>query len=360
MGTCSVEGGYETVYGGKVHLPNRMGRLEDSGYRNLTSDARGGLADACADFIKGPHVKPFFLFASFINPHDICYMAINDYRVRQGGKRIDNLDSRVCEQVLDEARQSGDIAEFVAKHAPPLPDNHGIPACEPECITRKYTQERPFREYVRRNWGETEWRLHRWAYCRLTEMVDEQIGVVLDALSAAGLENNTLVVFTSDHGEHDSAHKLEHKSILYEEAANIPFIMSYEGVIRSGAVDREHLVSNGLDLLPTLCDYAGIPCPSGLHGRSLRPLAEKGRARSWRDHLVVESQNGRLLHTGRYKYCRYDSGANPEQLTDLTSDPGETRNLAPDRTYRETLAKHRRLLGKWVERTGDRIAAEYV
>jgi len=360
LGNLFQKAGYETVYGGKVHLPPKMNNLRNIGYRNLTGDSRQGLAQACAKFLRGPHTKPFFLFASFINPHDICYMGINAHQRANGGAATDNVDSKTCEAVLDRARQSGDLAAFMRGHCPPLPANYGIPDLEPQCITRKFVEIRPFRAYIRANWSDDQWRLHRWAYCRLTEMVDEQIGIVLDALRDAGLENNTLIVFTSDHGDMDSAHKLEHKSILYEESVRIPFVMSLPDVIPKGMVDNTHFVSNGLDQLPTLCDYAGIETPAGLPGGSVRPLAEGRAVEQWRDFVVSETECGRMMRTDRFKYCLYDSGAHREQLTDLTDDPGEMKNLAEDPAFQDALERHRRLLRGWVEKTGDKMAATYI
>jgi choline-sulfatase len=360
LGWLFQRAGYETVYGGKVHLPRKMKGVQNLGYRNLTGDRRQGLADACAKFIKGKHTRPFFLFASFINPHDICYMAINDFNRTQGEAPMGNTDSKICEAVLDRARKTGDISAFVEANCPPLPTNHEVPEAEPECITQKFLNARPFQAYVREKWTQNHWRLHRWAYCRLTEMVDREIGTLLDALREAGMEDNTLIVFTSDHGDMDSAHKMEHKSVLYEESVRVPFIMSYKGVIPEGMVDDTHLVSNGLDLLPTLCDYAGIETPEGARGESLRALAQGKDIKEWRDFVVSESQIGRMLRTGRFKYCIYDSGRDREQLIDLKHDSGEMKNLAEVGDYKDVLERHRRLLRGWVERTGDRIAAEYV
>ena len=360
LGRLFQKADYETVFGGKVHLPQKMKGVQNLGYRNLTSDRRQGLADACAKFIKAEHTRPFFLFASFINPHDICYMAINDFSRTQGKAPVANTDSKICEAVLDRARKTGDINAFVKANCPGLPANHGVPEAEPECIAQKYVNPRPFQAYTREKWTQNQWRLHRWAYCRLTEMVDKEIGTVLDALREAGLEDSTLIVFTSDHGDMDSAHKLEHKQVLYEESVRVPFIMSYRGVIPQGIVDDTHLVSNGLDLLPTLCDYAGIETPEGLHGRSLRGVARGKDIREWRDFVVSESQSGRMLRTGRFKYCIYDSGKHREQLIDLKNDPGEMQNLAEVEDYKDVLNTHRQLLQGWVERTGDKIAAEYV
>ena len=360
LGRLFQKAGYETAYGGKVHLPKKMNDVENLGYRNLTNDSRQGLADACADFIKGQHTAPFFLFASFINPHDICYMAINDFRRSTGGEMAENVDSKTCEDILARARETADSGAFVEENCPPLPANHQVPQDEPECITQKYVITSPFRAHVRENWNAAQWHLHRWAYCRLTEMVDKEIGVVLDALREAGMEDNTLVVFTSDHGDMDSAHKLEHKSVLYEESVRVPFIMTYRGMIPEGRVDNTHLVSNGLDLLPTLCDYAGMEAPEGLHGRSLRPLAQGEDIKEWRDFVVTESQNARMLRTDRFKYCIYDSGRHPEQLIDMKNDPGEMKNLAEIPAFKSVLNRHRQLMKNWVERTGDRIAVKYI
>jgi len=360
LGSLFSKAGYETVYGGKVHLPRKMKGVQDLGYRNLTSDSRRGLADACAKFIKGPHSRPFFMFASFINPHDICYMAINDFNRSQGQPPVGNIDSKTCEAVLDRVRKIGNLDDFVEKNCPPLPENHEVPEAEPECIMKNYINPRPFQAYTRKKWTKNQWRLHRWVYCRLTEMVDREIGVLLGALRKAQIEDNTLIVFTSDHGDMDSAHKLEHKQVLYEESVRVPFIMSFKGVIPEGVVDDTHLVSNGLDLLPTFCDYAGIEIPEKLHGVSMRSLAEGRNIRRWRDFVVSESQLGRMLRTDRFKYCIFASGENREQLTDLKNDPGEMRNLAGIEQYKDVLDMHRRLLRQWIERTGDRIGAKYV
>ena len=154
LGNLFKNAGYDTVYGGKVHLPNRMNDLDSIGYRNLTSNSRQELADECIRFIKEEHTKPFFLFASFINPHDICYMAINDYRRTLGQKPVDNTDSKTCENLLDQTRKEDDLATFIDNHCPKLPDNHDIPEDEPECITQKYLEARAFRAYIRKNWTE--------------------------------------------------------------------------------------------------------------------------------------------------------------------------------------------------------------
>ncbi len=356
LGHLLRSAGYKTAYGGKVHLPAGM-NPKTMGFARLTGNRREGLAKAAARFVKKSHDKPFFLVASFINPHDICYMAINAYRRSQGKDARGGRAWRICKDLLEEPRK--DLAAFVKANAPPLPPNHAVPDLEPEAITERYLKVRPFRLYVRREWSAEQWRLHRWLYARLTERVDKQIGRVLRALREADKQDDTLVIFSSEHGDHDGAHKLEHKSIPYEEAARVPLAVRWPGKIPAGRVDRSHLVSVGLDILPTLCDYAGVEAPEGLPGRSLRPLLGGGDV-DWREHLVVESDHARMLRTDRYKYVVYNSGKHRERLTDLWKDPGETVNLAEQPEYRDVLNDHRRRLRSWVQRVGDEIGAEYL
>lgn len=326
--------GYETVYGGKVHLP--LMKPEDIGFETICEDERDDLAETCADYVSREHEKPFFLCASFINPHDICYLAIRDFAESDHEKAL-IARGQVETATLDAAlvRPEGiDEAEFFRSHCPPLPPNHEPQVDEPEAI-RRHLESAPFKKKARERYRDEDWRLHRWAYARLTEKVDAQIGRVLDALRAGGNADNTVVIFTSDHGDHDSAHKLEHKTIFYDEACRIPLIVSQPGISAVGICPE--LTSNGLDLLPTVCDYAGVQPPTGLLGRSLRPLAEGRPSPFLHEFLPMENQIGRAVVTRKSKYMRYDEGAHREQLMNLEADPGETRNAIGDPACAEDL-----------------------
>jgi len=318
--------GYETVYGGKVHLPGEMKKIEDCGFTNIASDQRDELAVVCADYLTQDHDKPFFLLASFINPHDICYMAI----MAEGG-----LGWRVPGPMIEAMQLPDGVSEdeFYATMCPPLPDNFEPSRGEPSAYDTLLRQ-RAFRQYVRDEWTERDWRLHRYAYCQLTERVDAQIGIVLDALDESENARDTIVIFTSDHGDNDAAHRMEHKTTFYEEAARIPMIIRDPRDGKRNIVDAEHLVSNGIDMLPTLCDYSGAELPSGLHGRSLRPLVDVIPAQDleWRDAVLVENEVGDMVYDGRYKYCEFLSGVIDVALFDMQTDPGEMTNLAIDPT----------------------------
>ena len=343
MGWLLRGAGYDTAYGGKVHLPPGMSP-EEMGFTYLTADQRDGLADASADFIRRERDRPFLLVSSFINPHDICFMAIGD----AGGDEVYgvNLDPerRVAElSALGEALKlpvGVSEQEFLDRICPPAPSNLEPQDPEPEAVGM-IVDQRPFKRHARQSWSTERWRLHRWAYCRLTEMVDAQIGRVLEALRETGQEEDTVVIFSTDHGDMDGSHRMEHKTVLYEEATRVPLIVSWKGVTHPGQVDRDHLVSNGLDLLPTICDYAGVVPPDDLEGVSLRPLVEGTPPGDWRERLHVESEFGHMVAGGRYKYVLYDEGRDREQLVDLDSDPGEMSSVTDAPELAEILEGHR-------------------
>jgi len=332
--------GYDLVYGGKEHLPGPL-NAKSLGFKDICNNERDKLADEAAKFIKEKHDKPYFMAASFINPHDICFMALHGWKFDKPELR--NARS-VAEKKLDKAMKIPDgmnAEEFFARHCPPLPPNHEPQQGEPKAI-KSLLLRRPFRMKTRREFSDKDWRLHRWAYHRLTEVVDRQIQTVLDALKESGQEENTVVIFSSDHGDMDSAHKMEHKTALYEESANVPFMAMWKGHIPPGQVNGTHLVSSGLDLLPTVCDYADVKGVADPRGKSLRPLFESKKV-EWRNTLGVESEIGRMvIRKDKLKYVRYDAEGKEEQLLDLNKDPYETTHFTDDQKYASELAKMRK------------------
>jgi choline-sulfatase len=212
-----------------------------------------------------------------------------------------------------------------------------------------------------------KWRQFRWGYYRVVERVDAQIGKVLAALREAGLEEKTLVIFTSDHGECAGAHRFNQKTVLYDESTRVPLIISYKGRTMIGTSNR--LVNIGVDILPTMCDFAGLATPGSLSGRSLRPIALGQAIKDWRDYVVVQNHmiqggtigelkptlQGRMVRTDQFKYCVYDYGNQRESLVDMQADPLETRNLARQPAYRDVLLKHRGLLRAFARKHGDSL-----
>ncbi|MFC6964817.1 sulfatase [Halocatena marina] len=222
----------------------------------------------------------------------------------------------------------GSVPDVAPKEYPPLPANHAVPPYEPKII--RDTIEDHWAMGAMEDASSDEWREYRHAYYRLIEKVDDRVDQILTAFRGEGLEDNTLVIFTSDHGDSHGAHQTIQKSFFYEEMVRVPFIVHpLRGT--GGHVD-EHLVSNGLDLLPTLCDYAEIEPPDELPGRSVRPLVRGDKVTDWRGQVVAQTSNGahvrgRMVRTEKYKYIVYHEQRNNEQLFDTEDDPGEMVDL---------------------------------
>ena len=345
LGKLIKSGGYDTFYGGKVHMAPSLVPIK-AGYDEYCKDQRDKLPGACIEFMTRKRDKPFFAVASFINPHDICFA----YNARQPNRKGKPL----VDKLYQEAQA------LPADKLPPLPKNSEIPEREPDAIeaTMKVTAVTPAK-LIRKDYNERDWRNYRWIYCRLTERVDAQIGQLLDALKKNGLEKNTLVIFTSDHGDMDGSHRLASKNLFYENSVGVPFIMQYKGVIPTGVVDNKSLVSNGLDVLPTLCDYAGVSVPNYLLGRSLRSLAENQEGNERRPYVVAENNTGRMIRSDHYKYCVYTSGKIRESLVDLRADPGEMKNLAGKAGFEKHLNRHREFLKQWIKESNDVTAKTF-
>lgn len=355
LGTIFRNAGYDTFYGGKLHLPggDARGLSGTYGFSRLTPDEREDLAQSCATFLRQPHARPFLLVASFINPHDICYLAINAHAETLGLGAPHGPALQAALLIPPGVTR----AKFFKQLCPPLPPNFGIPDGEPPAT--RQTDWLPSRAYVDAHWTVEDWRLHRWAYARLTERVDSEIGTVLNALHEGGHDGDTLVVFTSDHGEMDGSHHLEQKSVPYNEAIHVPLIISGPGVSGASRVDRSHLVSAGLDLIPTLCDFAGIPIPPALKGRSLKPLTAGAAVPGWRANLVVENEHSRILLSEAWKYAVYDFGQPREFLLDVQRDPGEMHNLAPEKRSHSILEQQRSQLRLWYEANAESLPGRY-
>lgn len=359
-GNLLTAAGYDVAFAGKQHFPRCM-TAEQLGFRNvLTKNDRDECADLSAQFIRQKHEKPRFLVCSLINPHDICMQGIRAHPESEFEKllmKVCTVELETLDKVLA-SRPAVDEETFLRDHCPPLPANHLPLPDEPSAIA-DYMNERPFMTWIRQNWTDRDWRLYRWLYHRLTEMVDVQIGRVLAALRETGQLENTVVILTSDHGDNDSARKADHKSLPYDESARVPFIISHPGQTRAGITD-DHLISNGLDLVPTLCDYAGIAKPAHMPGQSIRPLAEGRAVAHWRQTLVVESEIARSIRDDRYKYIVFRNGTNRTQLFDLQSDPIENVNLISSPSHTPIRQRLHAALVAAVQETGDPFGQQWL
>ena len=379
MGNILVKAGYEAVYGGKIHLPGPAPvyeKVEPYGFTMRTDNYRELLADDCIDFLRQPHEKPFIMVASFVNPHDICYYAYNEYNLLKGKRIVGHrgtLEWDACVSYRKELEQYTE--DELERIIPPLPDNYEIPENELTC----FQLDKPdFMCWSRTTWGEKEWRLLRYLYKKFVERVDAKIGRVLDAVEKSGLKDNTLILFTSDHGDMGASHRSDEKGYLYEECSRVPFILTWKDRIQPGQVDTEHLVSSGIDLIPTMCEAAGIEIPPELEGKSLLSLTMSGSA-GWRNHLLIENNLSRCIHFGDWKYmvgtnkpypkgekcngCEWDCFSKPyvrEQVTNIKTDPGEMRNWVGEPQAQETVRLGRKIIRDRYEKYKREIDSGYI
>jgi arylsulfatase A-like enzyme len=334
--------GYRAVHGGKWHVDGRDVRAS---FETLYYGARhigagcGELYDPASvrsvvDFL-GRHdgAVPFYLQLGLVNPHDICEF----------------------EHCHEENAAPDPVAAGLVREEglPPMPPNFTVGFREllgHEAFHRsgrKNLMHGTIRAGVR-EWTENHWRYLAWNLYRYTERADQDIGVVLSALDASSFRDNTLIIFSVDHGEAAGRHGLFQKFSLYEEAIRTPLVVSELGSrfgIPKGREDAEHLVS-GVDLLPTILDYAGAEVRGEVRGRSLRPLIEGRTPGDWREFAYVESNVwGRAMVGRRWKYImeyvpRADGRYLPprasthavgrELLFDLAADPLETRDVGAE------------------------------
>jgi len=325
----SKETDYEIVYAGKWHIP-RSFTSDIPGFKviNTGIGGLGYLCDtitsrACEGFLRNrSQSRAFLMVASFLQPHDICeWLRLN-------------------------TKDPGQLRyKELARELPELPDNFQFDRNEPEMVKRTRQARDPFKG----NWSKQQWQYYLWSYYRHIEFVDAEIGRVLQALEDFGYAKNTLVLLTADHGEGIGHHQMVRKNTLYDESAKVPLIISLAGHIPENRTDTAHLVS-GLDIMPTLCDYAGVKPPKKMRGKSLRSILE-GKSEPWHEFIVTEvsSNRGRMVRTERYKYIKYMNDS-VEQLFDMKKDGGETKNLAAGSQYASILAEHRKLLKAWESR----------
>lgn len=339
LGNLMAEAGYNCDYFGKWHVG--IGQ-EEAGYpRYEKGELDHGVAELGKEYLLKKHVKPFFLTISLLNPHNVCQLA----RADAVGTDLPDGPIAIAPENLDDL--------------PPLPDNFDIPENEPTVIREIQHRSREF-HYPTYDWSELTWRQYLWGYYRLVEKVDAEIGKVLWALEKGGHLENTIVIFTSDHGEGVARHHWNQKQILYDQSTKTPFIISWKGNSKQ-KVSKE-LVCNALDIPATILEIAGVEKPETMRGTSLLPLLH-GKAIEKYDYVVSETMfargpenlgaTGRMLRTDKYKYCIYDNGDKREQLFDMEKDPGEMTNLVYDRKFEKVLKQHRELMAEWAEETKD-------
>jgi len=200
-----------------------------------------------------------------------------------------------------------------------------------------------FQDYIRRYYG----------YCAY---LDDQIGKVLRALTETGLDQDTIVIFASDHGDMLASHGMVYKMNRsgYQELANVPFIIRVPGVTKPGSVVRS--LSSSVDILPTLIELFGLSPVEGIQGKSLSRVLKWPEA-SFRERVFIHWANDSFVtFDGRWKYALHWNDK-VDELYDLESDPGELFNLWGNPRYRENAQQNRQAVIDWLYETDHPYAA---
>lgn len=275
-----------------------------------------------------------------------------------GESAYNRYDRRIADTTIGwlehrKAQADGPWALFVGFVAPHMPlvvperylslyprDALELPKLQPEAGFRRH----PWAQKMAEFWdhdaalgSDARRRLALAAYFGLVTYVDEQIGRVLDALERLGLAEDTVVIYTSDHGDNLGSRGMWNKSTLYRESVGVPMIVAGPGL--PAGVVRETNV-NLVDVYPTALDVLGVaPLPEEAPrpGASLVALAnapdDTGRVGFSEYHAVGGDGAAYMLTTGRYKFHYYVDY--PPELFDLQADPEETSNLADHPDYRD-------------------------
>jgi len=266
-------------------------------------------ADEAVKFIQtAGDDQPFFLYVAFMAPHDPRNPP-EKYR------------------------------EMYYKQRPPLPENFLPP------------QSTSGRDESLAPWPRTKEIIsdQLCEYYGLVTHLDEQVGRVLRALKASPHTENTIVVYTADHGLAMGSHGLLGKQNVYEQSMRCPLILQGPGVPQgksSKALTYVH------DVYSTICDFAEIETPTGVDSRNLTPIMD-GQAQGVRDSVFLPFQdNQRAIRDGRWKLHVYPN-INHRLLFDLSTDPHEMKNLATDPARQGDVEKMLSLMESWRTRLGD-------
>ena len=239
------------------------------------------------------------------------------------------------------------IAGFYAPHAPLNPPRRFLDTYDPSTLPLPTMNEGEDHYGL----SDDQWREVKAYYYALISHIDDQIGRVLSALEETGLREDTIVVFTSDHGEHLGDHGTIHKGPPgLDSCAHVPLILSYPGTVPSTQKKAELIEL--VDVAPALLDLCGVQAPPHFQGRSFQPLLQ-GEEYEERTSVFIEYRDPftvswKTVRTHEFKYCV--SGSGEELLFDLREDPDELSNVVGQSVARPALhAMREELVRRWFD-----------
>ncbi len=273
------------------------------------------ITDRAVDFLQQrDREKPFFLFVSYLDPHSPSHLCEPYWNMFDAGKMPLPPSFK-----LDLSKDTKTNANRHEVYDPKIV----------KAMTAAY-------------------------YAKVT-MVDDNVGRLLERLREMGLADNTLIVFTADHGNMLGDHNRWFKGVMYEGSARIPLLMKappagpFAAQFNRGAV-VSNIIEN-IDVMPTLCEMAGVPLPpTGIQGRSMTALVA-GTGKDWKECAFAE-RGSSMVRTAQYKFIKNEAknvrrGGEEVELYDLTKDPLEMNNLAKNPAQAEAVKELAARLEAW-------------
>lgn len=326
---------------GKMQLPYAEDPVPPE--ENVT----GSLFRTAREYIDSHRDKPFFMWLSIPDPHP-PYM--------------------VCEPYA---------SMYVGVDIPPPAWREGEMADKPYCQQAVVRWDRCGKEYP----GDEIDKLRR-LYWGMVSYIDTEAGKLLDFLRENKLDENTIIVYTTDHGDYMGDHRMIRKGPhVYEALVHVPLIVRWSGHLKARSTSA---MASNIDIFPTLLDLVDLPHPERLQGRSFAPVllgdSDAHRERVFFEHGVAGEplQSGDLspeeneelgedtghhlcdeVMRGRTKGVRSDrwkyviTPGDVDELYDLDDDPNELTNLAADPKHQEVVQEHRQYLLEWLVETED-------
>jgi len=334
------EAGYTTAYIGKWHLASKniVPESEQGGYQ----------------YWLGANILEFCS-----RPYDCLMYDKKGNEVRLPGYRVDAITDAAIRYV--DAHQDEPFFLFVSYLEPHF-QNH-VDDYPPPVGYRERYDGRWIPPDLAALGGSTH--QHLGGYWGMVKRLDEALGRLLDALRSLHLVENTIVLYTSDHGCHFKTRNSEYKRSCHDSSIRIPMALQGPGFFGGGRVRQ--LVSL-VDMPPTLLDAAGIPVPERMQGRSILPLL-RGSSQGWPEEVfaqISEAQVGRCVRTHRWKYSvsapdkhgSRDAASDryvEEFLYDLESDPHELRNLIEMESHKKVAKVMRQRLLRRMGEAGEQV-----
>ncbi len=276
--------------------------------------------------------KPFFLYYNISPPHlpyfDIPERYKSMYRPE---------DMPIRENALINGKMPHDMQVFKSYVYDRKYYDFGLP------FTNELSDDFDLRHLYSLYYGSTTW-------------VDDTVGKLLENIEKAGLEEDTIVIFTSDHGDILGSHGRWQKARIYQECSRIPFVWRVPGTMKGNVVNKQ--VGSLVDIMPTLLDLVGIEIPEHVQGQNLASIIKGKSETLQQNHTFIESTiHGIAIRTPRYVFGKRLSSNNRDLnnertlFFDLEEDPFELQNLADSTQHKNIHNELEKLLEQWNSET---------